>query len=57
MRHVARWNMAALADHGWKIISDKEYLWVKWVQHGYMEGKSFWDQGELVSAETDEDQG
>ncbi|GAA0146436.1 reverse transcriptase [Lithospermum erythrorhizon] len=36
------WNRICMAQHLWDICSNKESLWIKWVDEYRLKGKSFW---------------
>nr|GEX46926.1 hypothetical protein [Tanacetum cinerariifolium] len=43
IRRLEVFNKALISSHIWSIITNKEYLWVKWVYLYKPNGRSFWD--------------
>ncbi|GAA0154229.1 hypothetical protein LIER_12277 [Lithospermum erythrorhizon] len=36
------WNVACMAKHLWNLCSNKEALWVKWINTYRLKGQNFW---------------
>ncbi|GKB86639.1 auxin efflux carrier [Tanacetum coccineum] len=47
LKLLDKWNEVLLIKHIWKLVSNQEGLWVKWVNRVKLKGKSLWE----VSAE------
>ena len=43
IKDIRKWNQDALFKHAWAVEHKKDILWVRWVNHVYMKGRSFWD--------------
>ncbi|GKE79138.1 RNA-directed DNA polymerase, eukaryota, reverse transcriptase zinc-binding domain protein, partial [Tanacetum coccineum] len=43
IKPLKKWNEVLLITHLWKIIEDKESLWVKWVNVVKLKGRSIWE--------------
>ncbi|GJS32657.1 RNA-directed DNA polymerase, eukaryota, reverse transcriptase zinc-binding domain protein [Tanacetum coccineum] len=43
LKSLYMWNKALMAKHLWNVISDKESIWVKWVQVHWIKGQNIWN--------------
>ncbi|GKF28998.1 putative RNA-directed DNA polymerase, partial [Tanacetum coccineum] len=43
IKSLDSWNIALMSKHVWNIITNKESLWVRWVNTYRLKGRSFWD--------------
>ncbi|GJZ43372.1 hypothetical protein Tco_0590627 [Tanacetum coccineum] len=43
VRRLDFFNKALMVSHIWKLISNKESLWVKWIHEYKLKGRNFWD--------------
>lgn len=43
IRDPIKWNMAALSKLLWHIAQKADSLWIRWVDHYYLKGRSIWD--------------
>ncbi|GJT11650.1 RNA-directed DNA polymerase, eukaryota, reverse transcriptase zinc-binding domain protein [Tanacetum coccineum] len=43
LKDLGVWNIAMIIKHLWHIVTDKESLWVKWINTEKLKGRSFWD--------------
>ncbi|GKB12253.1 hypothetical protein Tco_0846176, partial [Tanacetum coccineum] len=43
IKSLETWNIALMSKHVWNIITQKESLWVRWVNTYRLKGRSFWD--------------
>ncbi|XP_071733553.1 uncharacterized protein [Rutidosis leptorrhynchoides] len=59
IRSLSGWNIALLSKHMWNVLSNKESLWVRWVNSYRLNGKNFWavkvDVGPLIDYLTPRD--
>ncbi|GJY72313.1 RNA-directed DNA polymerase, eukaryota, reverse transcriptase zinc-binding domain protein, partial [Tanacetum coccineum] len=42
LKYLGVWNRAMIVKHLWHIVTDKESLWVKWINTEKLKGRSFW---------------
>ncbi|GJR68831.1 RNA-directed DNA polymerase, eukaryota, reverse transcriptase zinc-binding domain protein [Tanacetum coccineum] len=47
LKPLCAWNEALMAKHLWNIASNKDSIWVKWINIHKLKGRSFWDDGVL----------
>ncbi|GJV81463.1 RNA-directed DNA polymerase, eukaryota, reverse transcriptase zinc-binding domain protein [Tanacetum coccineum] len=43
IKSLDSWNKALMSKHIWNIITQKESLWVRWINTYRLKGRSFWD--------------
>ncbi|XP_071697482.1 uncharacterized protein [Rutidosis leptorrhynchoides] len=43
IKRLKVWNVALLSTHIWRLLSNKESLWVRWVHSYRLMGQNFWD--------------
>nr|GFA75050.1 hypothetical protein [Tanacetum cinerariifolium] len=43
IKSLDSWNIALMSKHIWNVITNKESLWVQWVNTYRLKGRSFWD--------------
>lgn len=43
LKSLQTWNSTLIVKHLWNIVSNKESLWVKWVNTERLKGRNFWD--------------
>ncbi|GKB91388.1 RNA-directed DNA polymerase, eukaryota, reverse transcriptase zinc-binding domain protein [Tanacetum coccineum] len=43
LKDLRVWNRAIIVKHLWHIVTDKESLWVKWVNTEKLKGRSIWE--------------
>ncbi|GJZ54066.1 RNA-directed DNA polymerase, eukaryota, reverse transcriptase zinc-binding domain protein [Tanacetum coccineum] len=43
LKDLGVWNRAMIVKHLWHIVTDKESLWVKWVNTENLKGRSLWE--------------
>ena len=43
LRSLRKWNVAILSDRIWRILSQHNSLWAKWVNIHLLDGRSLWD--------------
>ncbi|GJW43062.1 RNA-directed DNA polymerase, eukaryota, reverse transcriptase zinc-binding domain protein [Tanacetum coccineum] len=43
LKNLRVWNKAMIVKHLWHIVTDKESLWVKWVNTEKLKGKGIWE--------------
>lgn len=43
IRSLANSNLALMASHAWRILTNKDSLWVKWIQSYRLKDRNFWD--------------
>lgn len=43
-RDLKAWNSALLSKTLWNICAKKDSLWIQWVNHEYLRGRSIWDK-------------
>nr|GEZ94097.1 hypothetical protein [Tanacetum cinerariifolium] len=43
IKSLDSWNIALMSKHIWNVITNKESLWVRWVNTYRLKGRSFWD--------------
>ncbi|GJW67965.1 RNA-directed DNA polymerase, eukaryota, reverse transcriptase zinc-binding domain protein [Tanacetum coccineum] len=49
LKDLGVWNRAMIVKHMWHIVTDKESLWVKWVNTEKLNGKNFWEIEEDIN--------
>ena len=42
-KNLKPWNQAMLGKHLWDIQAKKDTLWIQWINHLFMKGKTMWD--------------
>ncbi|GJY85732.1 RNA-directed DNA polymerase, eukaryota, reverse transcriptase zinc-binding domain protein [Tanacetum coccineum] len=43
LKDLGVWNKAMIVKHSWHIVTDKESLWVKWIDTEKLKGRNFWE--------------
>ncbi|GJY46647.1 hypothetical protein Tco_0435710 [Tanacetum coccineum] len=43
LRSLEVFNLALMTTHIWNVVSNKEYLWVRWIHMYKLRGRTFWD--------------
>jgi len=43
VKSLADWNLALMASHSWRILTNKDSLWVKWIHSYRLKDRNFWD--------------
>ncbi|GKC32155.1 RNA-directed DNA polymerase, eukaryota, reverse transcriptase zinc-binding domain protein [Tanacetum coccineum] len=42
LKSLHEWNKALMTRHLWNVLSNKDYIWVRWVNLYWLKGKSLW---------------
>jgi hypothetical protein len=43
LKRLAIWNQVSMLNHVWNLFSRAGSLWVTWIQHNRLKGRSFWE--------------
>ncbi|GJT91068.1 putative reverse transcriptase domain, reverse transcriptase zinc-binding domain protein [Tanacetum coccineum] len=43
IRRLKTWNLALMTTHIWSILSNRQSLWVKWINSYRLKDRNFWD--------------
>ncbi|XP_071740858.1 uncharacterized protein [Rutidosis leptorrhynchoides] len=50
IKRLKEWNVALMASHIWRVLTNKKSLWVQWVHTYRLKGRSFWDAPVVAGA-------
>ncbi|XP_071734228.1 uncharacterized protein [Rutidosis leptorrhynchoides] len=50
LKRLKEWNVALMSSLIWRLLTNKQSLWVRWIHAYHLNGRNFWEAAEVATA-------